>query len=63
MTTPARYKIYGGTGWKHEGWVENGLDNRSNMWHSASDKDPRGVRVEFEKEVTISRFEGLYFEF
>ena len=62
-TSPAKYEVYGGTGWTHEGWTSSGLDNRDDMWHSATDSGDRGVKVTFEESVNITRFEGSYFQF
>ena len=69
--SPATYEVYGGTSapgtWQCEteppicSIHPNALDNRDDLWVSAKVKGDRGVKVTFEKPVTINRFQGPYF--
>ena len=59
--TPATYQTYGGN-WGGNFPASN-LKQKSGMWISAGDTGPRGIKVTFAKEVTITRFSVQYLKF
>ena len=63
--SPATYEVYGATinDITANDAIAHYLRDRTNVWKSPSDSGARGVKVTFKEKVSITRFEGPYFEF